>query len=138
MFPNVPSIWRTELDAGYQELGQALKEMTELDEGDEWKVDAPVYNAACYVAEKLKEGSCPALRVFNHGSKSVVFNWTIGDNNLYFTVSADRMSALISAPERIQRRIDYSANQLIDPSITYFYITAAYPGTRPKPQELSA
>src|SRR5208283_3445293 len=50
-FASVPVIWESELgQQEYQELGAALSEMTKLEEGDEWKIDPPVYNAACYVA----------------------------------------------------------------------------------------
>lgn len=95
-----------ELIQKYQELGQALNEMTELEEGEEWRIDSPVYDAARYIASELMKMSLPAPRIFNHGPKSVVFNWSVGINNLYLTISADRMSALISTPERIQRRVD--------------------------------
>jgi hypothetical protein len=57
------------------------------------------------------------------------------------------MSALISSPERIQRRIDYSANQMIDSSFALLYIESAYfgkpverriTGTTSNPLELTA
>ncbi len=116
-FSSVPVIWESELrHQEYQELGAALSEMTKLEEGDEWKIDPPVYNAACYVAAGLLAHSFPAPRIFNHGSKSVVFNWSYGADNMYLTISADHISALISSPERIKRRVEYSANELMDPS----------------------
>jgi len=125
-FSSVPIIWDSELNQEYQELGEALSEMTELEEGDEWKIDAPVYNAACYVAAGLMANSFPAPRIFNHGPRSVVFNWSNEADNLYLTISADQISALISSPERIKRRIDYSANGLTDPSLALPSIRAAY------------
>lgn len=125
-FSSVPIIWDSELNQEYEELGEALSEMTELEEGDEWKIDAPVYNAACYVAAGLMANSFPAPRIFNHGPRSVVFNWSNEADNLYLTISADQISALISSPERIKRRIDYSANGLMDPSLALPSIRAAY------------
>jgi len=126
-FASVPVIWESELrQQEYQELGAALSEMTKLEEGDEWKIDPPVYNAACYVAAGLMANSFPAPRIFNHGAKSVVFNWSYGADNMYLTVSADHISALISAPEHIKRRIEYSINQLMDPSVALPSIRATY------------
>src|SRR5256885_11489939 len=53
-FSSVPVIWESELrQQEYQELGAALGEMTKLEEGNEWKIESPVYNAACYVAAGL-------------------------------------------------------------------------------------
>ncbi len=125
-FSSVPVIWESELGQEYQELGEALSEMTELEEGDEWKIEAPVYNAACYVAAGLMANSFPAPRIFNHGTKSVVFNWSYEADNLYMTVSADQISALISSPERIKRRVEYSINELTDPSVALPTIRAEY------------
>jgi hypothetical protein len=122
----VPTIPGPDLSYEYQELGEALIEMKGLEEGDEWKIDAPVYNAACYVAAGLMANSIPAPRIFNHGPKSVVFNWppksailywSNEEDNLYLTVSANRISALISSPERIKQRIEYSVNELTNPSL---------------------
>jgi len=126
-FSSVPVIWESELrQQEYQELGAALSEMTKLEEGDEWKIDPPVYNAACYVAAGLMAHSFPAPRIFNHGTKSVVFNWSYGADNMYLTISADHISALISSPERIKRRVEYSVNELTDPSVALLSIRAAY------------
>jgi hypothetical protein len=127
-FSNVPIILRAELSQEYQELGDALSEMTALEEGDEWKIDAPVYNAACYVASGLMANSFPAPRVFNHGPSSVVFNWSVETDNWYLTISADRISALISSPERIKRRVEFSTNALMDPCLALSSIRAAYSG----------
>ena len=119
-------IWESELTHEYQDLGEALSEMTELDAEDEWKIDAHVYDAACYVAAGLMAYSLPAPRIFNHGPKTVVFNWAHESDNLYLTISADKMSALISSPERIKRRIDYSLSELMNPSLVLSSIKAAY------------
>ena len=126
-FASVPVIWESELrQHEYRELGAALSEMTKLEEGDEWKIDPPVYDAACYVAAGLMAYSFPAPHIFNHGTKSVVFNWSYGTDNMYLTVSADHISALISAPEHIKRRIEYSINELTDPSVALPSIKATY------------
>jgi len=99
-------VWQQELDFQYQELGQALSELTELEEDEEWKIDQPVYQVACHVASELMAFSFPAPTIFTHGPKSVVFNWESDNTNLYLTVSADHMSVLASSPERIKRRLE--------------------------------
>jgi hypothetical protein len=114
-FSSTPVIWDTQLVKEYQGLGEALTQMTELDEESKWGIERPVYEAACFVAAGLMINSFPAPRVFNHGPKSVVFNWTdTNSNNLYLTVSADRISALVSSPERIKRRLEFPTERLLD------------------------
>ncbi len=115
-FTRVPMIWQSELAEEYQELGYALSTMTELDETDEWKIEQPVYEAASNVAVQLMANAYPAPRVFTHGPKSVVFNWSQDNNNLYLTISADKLSALISTPQEIKRRIDYPASAFLNPA----------------------
>jgi hypothetical protein len=113
---SVPAVSSSELLHDYQDLGFALAEMKDLDEGDEWKIDPPVYDAACNIALVLMTNSYPAPEILHHGPKSVVFNWANGDaDNLYLTISSDRMSALISSPERIKRRIDFTMTALAEP-----------------------
>jgi hypothetical protein len=125
---NISVVHKVELTHDYRELGQALSEMTELQEGDEWKIETPVFAAACFVAAGLMSYSLPAPRVFNHGPKSVVFNWSHEADNLYLTVSADRMSALIASSERIKRRVEYSLKDLTDPALALSSVRAAYFG----------
>jgi hypothetical protein len=127
-FSSVPIVSQSELAHEYHELGEALNEMTEFEEEGEWKIEPPVYDAARYVAGTLLANFLPAPRIFNHGPKSVVFNWSQGTRNLYLTVSADRISALISSPERIQRRMEiaYSARELLDPSRLLTSISATH------------
>ncbi len=112
IFSNVPVVEYGKLRSEYRELGEALSEMTELDAQDEWKIEAPVYDAARYVAVQLMANAFPPPQLFNHGAKSVVFNWSNKDNNLYLTVSADKISALISSPERIKCRVDVDFSRL--------------------------
>jgi hypothetical protein len=111
-FLGEPFIWQVELAQDYDELGQALSEMADLDEEDEWKVNSSVYNVARYVASALMDDSFPAPRVFNHGPKSVVFNWEYEDENYYLTISKNQISTLRSSAERIIRRKDFLVDQL--------------------------
>jgi hypothetical protein len=144
-FSSIPVIWQSELGQEYQELGDALGQLTEVNQGDEWGVEPLVYGAACFIAAGLMVNSFPAPRVFNHGPKSVVFNWSCAANNLYLTISADRISALISSPERIQKRIEFSAADLLNPTLLLSTIQSAHPdqpipmrlnGALPDPPEL--
>ncbi|SRR5260221_14622905 len=110
---SVAVIWQSELNQQYRELGEALSELSELEEGNEWKIETQVYQVACDVASELMTLSYPAPRVFTHGPESVVFNWTHGTNNLYLTISSDSVSALVSTPKRIERRLDFEARQFL-------------------------
>ena len=121
-------IGRSEQIQEYLELGEALNEMVGLEEDDEWKIDAPVYTTACYIASELMDALYPAPRVFNHGPKSVVFNWSVGTNNLYLTISPNRISALRSSPEHIERRVDYSLKQLTNPALFLSFIESRHQG----------
>lgn len=113
---NVPIISRAELAKGYQELGDALRELVELPPDNEWKIDSPVFSAARYVATELMGLSVPPPQVFNHGSESIVFNWSRENNELYLTVSADKMSALISKANRIAQRVEIDFSSLSNPT----------------------
>jgi len=115
-FSNIPFLWKPELRREYQSLGEALEQMTELDDDSQDKIDPPVFGVACFVAAGLMGSSYPAPRVFNHGPKSVVFNWEHEKSNLYLTISADKVSALVSSPERIQKRIDFSGTPVLEPA----------------------
>jgi hypothetical protein len=110
LFSSIPVISHHELKDEYRDLGNALSEMTQLGENEEWQIERPVFEAARYVAGELRGHGIPSPRLLSHGNKSVVFNWTMGKTNLYLTISGDRLSALVSTPERIQKRleIDYS------------------------------
>lgn len=113
-FSSTPVIWNSQLINEYRDLGEALGQMTELDEESEWRIEQPVYNAARFVARELMAHSFEAPRIFTHGPQSVVFNWPLENDNLYLTVSANKISALISSPQSIKARLDYSANQQLD------------------------
>jgi hypothetical protein len=122
----VPVVWESDLLQEYRELGDALAELQQLDDDDEWKIDAPVYDAASNVAFVLMMNSLPAPQILHHGSDSVVFNWTNNANNLYLTISSDKMSALISSPERIKRRIEFSPQVLQNPIPAVRYLQWSY------------
>jgi hypothetical protein len=110
----------------YRELGEALREMTELEQTDEWGIEPPVLAAALNVAAGLMTNCYPAPHVFTHGPKSVVFNWPAGTNNLYLTISADKISALISTAERITHRVDFLAHEFLKPSLFLPAIQSAH------------
>jgi hypothetical protein len=116
-FSSIPAIWESELSQEYAELGEALGELTELEDSEGLAIEQPVFEAASSIALQLMAQAYPAPRVFNHGPKSVVFNWTQGFQNLYLTISADKVSALMSVPARIQRRIDYTLSALLNPAL---------------------
>jgi hypothetical protein len=111
-FESEPIISQSELIREYQEVGDALGEIYMLDERDECWVEPHIVNVAGYIAAELMVNAFPAPQIFNHGAKSVVFNWELKTDNLYLTISADRVSALISSPERIKRRVEYSLDAL--------------------------
>jgi hypothetical protein len=125
-FSSVPVIWKSELNEEYRELGEALSEMIALEDEDEWRIDTSVYSAATYVASELKAYKVPAPRLFSHGPHSVVFNWSNTSDNLYLTISANRVSALLSSPERIVHRIEYSPDQLPNPVLLVLPYTPTY------------
>lgn len=114
-FSSTPVIWQAELNAQYRDVGEALSHMASLDDSDDLMIEAPVYAAASFVAASLMSSRFPAPHVFTHGSKSVVFNWINGADNLYLTVSADKLSVLVTTPERIKTRLDLSAKEGFDP-----------------------
>ena len=118
-FSSVPIVSQSEINQGYQELGEALGEMAQLDEEDDWKIDAPVHQVACQVAAALLAHSFPVPRILSHGSKSIVFNWLRGNINLYLTISSDYLSALLSSPERIKKRMEFSTKDLLEPALVF-------------------
>ena len=127
-FSSIPVIWQAELDKDYQELGQALGQMTELNGPDGWTIDPAVYNVASRVAVELLANSYPAPQIFSHGSKSVVFNWSQGPTNLYLTISSDFISALVSSPERIQRRLRFAQKDLLESSVVFRALLSVHAG----------
>jgi hypothetical protein len=124
-FSSIPVVWESNLVQEYQELGAALIEMTELDDQSQWRIEPPVYEAACLIAQGLMNNLWPAPRVFTHGPQSVVFNWPVNTDNLYLTVSADKVSVLISSPERIKARIEFSGTALRNPSLLLSSVRSA-------------
>ena len=64
VFSSVPIISEAQLREEYSELGEALNDMTELHDEDEWKIEKPVYYAACFIAVEL-------IGEFGPGSPSI-------------------------------------------------------------------
>ncbi len=124
-FSSISAVWDYDLFYSYHELGEALSELKELGDGDEWTIKPGVYFSASYIASELATSGVPAPRIFSHGSESVVFNWSIDTYNVYLTISADRVSALISSPEKIQRRSEYSPKRADNP--TAAFLAANFP-----------
>jgi hypothetical protein len=114
-FSSTPVVWKSELAAQYRDLGHALSHMAGLDADDQLMIEKPVYAAASFFATMLLMRGYPAPKVFTHGSKSVVFNWMNGPDNLYLTISADRLSVLVTTPKNIETRINLSAGDGLDP-----------------------
>jgi hypothetical protein len=92
--------------ASYRELNQALTQMHNLDDNDDWKIQTPVYNASIRVAAILMENNIPKPGVLTHGPKSVVFNWSRDDTNLYLTVSKSKLFVLASSSKGIEVRTE--------------------------------
>jgi len=94
--------------ASYNQLTNSLIELHGLEDGDDWKINTPVYAASIQVAAVLMEYDIPRPAVFTHGPNSVVFNWSQDQNNLYLTISKSRLSVLVSSNEGIEMRTDIS------------------------------
>lgn len=118
-------ILQTPLAQEYKELGEALTLLAGMSDNSEWRIENSVYEAARFVASHLAIAELPVPKIFNHGSKSVVFNWTDNSGNTYLTVSAEKMSALKSTPERIQLRREYDLKSLVDAEATLFDLQAS-------------
>jgi|ERR1700733_3025236 len=138
-FASIPVISQTQLAAEYKDLGDALAQMQEINVGEDWSVEQPVYEAASYVATILRARAFPVPKVFNHGPASVVFNWRNINSELYLTVSGNGLSALISTPERITKRLDikYSDEALLKPT-EFFALILAYHVLEPLVLEVSS
>jgi hypothetical protein len=104
---NVSSLTQVET---YVELHQALTELHYLNEDADWKIQTQVYWASLQVAAALVQNDIPKPGVFTHGPKSVVFNWTGNDLDLYLTVSKGRLSVLVSSADGIEYRGELSAD----------------------------
>jgi hypothetical protein len=92
--------------AAYKELEETLSELHNVDYGEHWKMDDTVYNFSIQVAAALMARNIPEPGIFTHGPKSVVFTWSRAGDNLYLTISARRISVLISSKERVEYRAE--------------------------------
>jgi len=113
LFSSVPKISASQLVGNYLDLSAALEYLKEYSFDDCSEIEQPVYDLAIDVAAHLISEGIPAPRVFSHGPKSIVFNWSDTFRNLYLTVSSDRISALISTPEQIKARINFTRDQFL-------------------------
>ena len=90
----------------YENVNEALVELHSVD-AEDWRLDDAVYRSSVQVAAALLYNNVPTPTVFSHGPNSVVFNWSGPDNsNLYLTVGATRLSALISTFHDITYRAE--------------------------------
>lgn len=123
---SVPIAWKSELVQEYRELGEALAELVKLEADDESHIEPAVFRTVCFVANELMVNLLPVPQILTHGPKSVVFNWSNGSDDLYLTISTDHLSALVSSPERIKRRTEWSVRTLMDPALFLSSIRKAY------------
>jgi hypothetical protein len=100
----------------YNDIGQTLFEMRNLEDNDDWKIDQAAYGASVQVAAALMENSFPVPAIFTHGPKSVIFNWVADDRNLYLTVTGDALSVLLSSGKGIEYRTELDGPQLAESS----------------------
>jgi hypothetical protein len=115
----------------YAELQEALTELHSLDDGEDWKIQTPVYNSSIQVAAALFVNGIPAPEVFSHGSKSVVFNWPGKDVSLYLTVTKNRLAILISSIKGIEYRAEIVADNASEADR---FFTALRTARLPSPQ----
>jgi hypothetical protein len=133
---SAPSKGTPALAFDYRDLGNALKEMAEADDDDDWKIGEGVYDIASSFAEMLLAASCPAPRLLSHSPQTVVFNWCQNAKNYYLTFSPNGVSALMSTPENIQARKDWSTKELSASVVDLLLAGANYP--KPSLRRLTA
>jgi hypothetical protein len=107
---------RVGLTREYEELGGCLAALAS-DVDSEWKIDAPVFEVAQFVATELMENAYPAPRLLVHSPTSVVFFWGDGAKDLYLTVGAENISGLVMAKNEIEFRFDFPRSALPRASI---------------------
>jgi hypothetical protein len=108
-----PVISQWELFDEYRELGEAFGQMAELEEDDDSWIEEPVLNIARNVAVELMTNALPVPQIFNHSPSSLVFKWTHGRDTLYLTVTERNASILVSTPEQIKRRAEYTLAEFL-------------------------
>jgi len=97
----------------YKDVSEALGQLHGVAD-DSWRIDTGVYAASMQVATALMANNIPQPGVFTHGPRSVVFNWTRGDTNLYLTVSRSRLSVLVSSADGIELRAKWTDSNQSD------------------------
>lgn len=108
-----PVISQWELLGEYRELGDAFAHMAELDADDNSWIEPPVLNIACDVAIRLMTNAFPVPQIFNHSPSSLVFKWAHGRDTFYLTVTAQNASILVSTPDKIKRRAEYTLAEFL-------------------------
>lgn len=115
-----------DLTVEYQDLGEALTQLLQVEFEDERKIDEQTYKSAYLVAGYLHSNSIPAPRLFTHGSRAIVFTWSTGEENRYVTISREAVSTLVSTHSRIERRAEYEISPGTIPNGTTGYIGAIW------------
>ncbi len=113
------------LSVGYQDLGEALNQLSDSETDDEWRIDDSVYVWACAMAAHLALGEIPAPKISSHGARSVVFNWSFDEKNRYMTVSKDAVSILVSSVGKIEKRCEYRISQLLSREMPLRFLAQA-------------
>jgi hypothetical protein len=123
-----PVISQWELFDEYRELGETFSQMAELDQDDDSWIEEPVLDIARHISVTLMASAFPVPQIFNHGPKSVVFNWVSGRDNLYLTVSSSNASILVSTPQKIKTRVEYPVGEFLRHELTVPLLELAYSG----------
>lgn len=110
---HVPVLTPQQLRAEYADVGKALSELKSIEAGDEWQIDEDVFDVATKLGANLLLRGWPAPHVYSHGPKSVIFNWEKGRDNFYLTISADKVSVLMSGPDSIKARRTFTSQNFI-------------------------
>ena len=90
---------------GYREISETLTELS-TSQDDEWHIEGAVYDTSVQVVAALFDKNIPTPNVFSHGPRSVVFNWSDGQKNLYLTVGKCRVWAAVSSASEITNRVE--------------------------------
>jgi hypothetical protein len=100
----------------YKELELALAELNEPEDED-WKVEESVYRHSIQIAAALMHMAIPRPGVFTHGPNSIVFNWTQSHDNLYLTITDDKLYVLMSSPQEIKFRAELGTALITDTNV---------------------
>src|SRR5262249_55317411 len=130
----ISSSYDFDLTSSYSHVTQVLSELHESADVD-WKIETPVYDASVRVAAMLMEINIPEPAVMTHGPKSVVFNWSRGDTNVYLTVSKTKLYVMASSSEGIQIRRELTDS--VGDNTNRFLYALGYAGFLSPPEQKS-